>query len=208
MGLGSRPSCFGRRDEIPRDWVQYVSLTVSVTPRSKFTLKNLGRSWLRSVTHYMFLADPRTLRVIGEPKKSNAAIIRTSQDAGMHLQTVSVTWNFMLKDDVHVRVLHSPFISRTKIASWRWIFANGSSKRTCCIDTYICLWGDMYVYRLLLLSWYKLDFKYPVLVFVTFAMYSLFLRFDFYRRRLAQSPVEANAEMDLTECQMLGVEPT
>jgi len=53
----------------------------------KFRGIEFSRCWLRSVTHYMFLADPRTLRAIGEPKLSNLAIIKTSLDAGMHIQT-------------------------------------------------------------------------------------------------------------------------
>lgn len=49
----------------------------------------VAQAWFRSVTHYMFLSDPRTLRIIGEPKRNNPAIIKTSCDAGMHLETVS-----------------------------------------------------------------------------------------------------------------------
>lgn len=48
-----------------------------------------AQAWFRSVTHYMFLSDPRTLRIVGEPKRNNPAIIKTSCDAGMHLETVS-----------------------------------------------------------------------------------------------------------------------
>lgn len=37
----------------------------------------------------MFLADPRTQRIICEPKQSNPAILRVMSDAGMHVETVS-----------------------------------------------------------------------------------------------------------------------
>ncbi|KAI5118339.1 hypothetical protein M0805_009142 [Coniferiporia weirii] len=53
----------------------------------KFRGQVYSQAWFRSVTHYMFLADPRTARIIGEPKRNNPAIIRTSIDAGMHLET-------------------------------------------------------------------------------------------------------------------------
>ncbi|KIJ15784.1 hypothetical protein PAXINDRAFT_168799 [Paxillus involutus ATCC 200175] len=46
-----------------------------------------AQAWLRSVHHYLFLADPRTERVIGEPKAENAAMIQISLDATMHLAT-------------------------------------------------------------------------------------------------------------------------
>lgn len=45
--------------------------------------------WVRSLVHYIFLADPRTDRVIGEPSEENAAIIKVADNAGFHLQTVS-----------------------------------------------------------------------------------------------------------------------
>ena len=48
----------------------------------------LGQAWFRSLTHYIFLADPRTAKIIGEPKRINGAIIKMSINAGMHLQTV------------------------------------------------------------------------------------------------------------------------
>ncbi|TDL21205.1 hypothetical protein BD410DRAFT_840675 [Rickenella mellea] len=47
-----------------------------------------AQAWFRSVTHYLFLADPRTQRIIGEPKHGNAAIMKMSIDGGMHVQTV------------------------------------------------------------------------------------------------------------------------
>ena len=37
----------------------------------------------------MFLADHRTYRIIGEPKRSNPGVVKLSLDAGMHLDTVS-----------------------------------------------------------------------------------------------------------------------
>ncbi|KAG6844140.1 hypothetical protein H0H87_009483, partial [Tephrocybe sp. NHM501043] len=50
--------------------------------------KFLGGSelWLRSLQHYMFLAEPRTNRITGEPKKSNALMVKAAQTAGYHVQ--------------------------------------------------------------------------------------------------------------------------
>ncbi|KAL5534935.1 hypothetical protein ACEPAF_3025 [Sanghuangporus sanghuang] len=55
----------------------------------KYRGHEFSQAWFRSLTHYMFLADPRTWRIIGEPKRINGPIIRTSEDAGMHLETKS-----------------------------------------------------------------------------------------------------------------------
>ncbi|KAG5723244.1 putative lysine N-acyltransferase C17G9.06c [Termitomyces sp. T112] len=48
--------------------------------------KFLGGSelWLRSLVHYIFLADPRTNRVVGEPKQTNSVILKAAQSAGFH----------------------------------------------------------------------------------------------------------------------------
>ncbi|KAH8111536.1 hypothetical protein DFH11DRAFT_1546642 [Phellopilus nigrolimitatus] len=46
-----------------------------------------GRRTFRSITHYTFLAEARTAR---EPKRANAALVRTSVDGSMHLETRSV----------------------------------------------------------------------------------------------------------------------
>ena len=53
------------------------------------SLLYLAQAWFRSMTHYMFLSDHRTFRVVGEPKRSNPGVVKLSLDAGMHLDTVS-----------------------------------------------------------------------------------------------------------------------
>ncbi|KAH8111118.1 acyl-CoA N-acyltransferase [Phellopilus nigrolimitatus] len=53
----------------------------------RFRGQAYSQAWFRSITHYIFLAETRTTRVVGEPKRANAAIVRTSVDAGMHLET-------------------------------------------------------------------------------------------------------------------------
>jgi hypothetical protein len=52
------------------------------------TTGNTAAIWLRSLVHYIFLADSRTDRVIGEPKESNIAIIKTAVNASFHVHTV------------------------------------------------------------------------------------------------------------------------
>ena len=44
---------------------------------------------MTGIHHFLFLSDPRTLRIIGEPKASNAAVIRLSEATGMNVNTVS-----------------------------------------------------------------------------------------------------------------------
>lgn len=48
----------------------------------------VAQSWLRSIHHYIFLADPRTEHAIGEPKASNGAIVQVALDSMMHFETV------------------------------------------------------------------------------------------------------------------------
>lgn len=53
----------------------------------KFRGQVYSQAWFRSIGHYCFLSDPRTVRLVGEPKRSNPAILKTSVDAGMHFET-------------------------------------------------------------------------------------------------------------------------
>jgi hypothetical protein len=49
----------------------------------------VAQAWLRSIHHYIFLADPRTEHAVGEPKADNGAIVQISLDSTMHIETVS-----------------------------------------------------------------------------------------------------------------------
>ncbi|KAH8105068.1 GNAT domain-containing protein [Phellopilus nigrolimitatus] len=62
------------------------SLSLNLTDQHERLLRT-AQAWFRSNTHYIFHAEVRTARVVGEPKRANAAIVRTSVDAGMHLET-------------------------------------------------------------------------------------------------------------------------
>lgn len=44
--------------------------------------------WIRSLCHYIFLADPRTDRVAGEPSSDNVPIAKASEASGFHTETV------------------------------------------------------------------------------------------------------------------------
>ena len=44
---------------------------------------------MAGIHHYLFLSDPRTLRVIGEPKAQNHAVIALSEAVGMNVNSVS-----------------------------------------------------------------------------------------------------------------------
>ncbi|KAH7890306.1 acyl-CoA N-acyltransferase [Phlebopus sp. FC_14] len=59
-----------------------------LTGEEKFRGWERAQAWLRSLHHYIFLADPRTSRVFGEPKADNAAIVQVSLDATMHIETI------------------------------------------------------------------------------------------------------------------------
>ncbi|KAG6914718.1 hypothetical protein DXG01_015748, partial [Tephrocybe rancida] len=67
--------------------------------------KFLGGSelWLRSLAHYLFLADPRTHRVVGEPKAANVSMVKAAQTAGYRIQAVRacVSLDAELVTDMH-----------------------------------------------------------------------------------------------------------
>jgi len=69
---------------------------------AKVLIPCIAEVWLRSLAHYLFLEDPRLLRVVGEPKESNVAINKAAAAAGYGLVTV--------------RCIAS--------SSWRWRWAN------------------------------------------------------------------------------------
>ncbi|KAF8149406.1 acyl-CoA N-acyltransferase [Crassisporium funariophilum] len=70
---------------IPGDWERGVHV---LNGESKFLGGGRADIWLRSLVHYIFLADPRTDRVIGEPSESNRAIMKVALNAGFHVETV------------------------------------------------------------------------------------------------------------------------
>ena len=48
-----------------------------------------AKAWISGIHHFLFLSDPRTLRVVGEPKAKNHAVIALSEAVGMNVHTVS-----------------------------------------------------------------------------------------------------------------------
>lgn len=69
----------------PKDWDRGMHVLVG---EEKFRGSDRAQAWLRSIHHYCFLADPRTERAIGEPRADNAAIVKVSLDAAMHIETI------------------------------------------------------------------------------------------------------------------------
>lgn len=47
-----------------------------------------AKAWIAAIHHFLFLSDPRTERVIGEPKATNDAVIKLSVAVEMNLNTV------------------------------------------------------------------------------------------------------------------------
>ncbi|KDR67514.1 hypothetical protein GALMADRAFT_258134 [Galerina marginata CBS 339.88] len=76
---------------VPGDWERGVHVLVG---EDKFLGGGRSEIWLRSLVHYLFLADPRTDRVAGEPRESNEAIFKVALHSGFHWQT---TFDFPYK---------------------------------------------------------------------------------------------------------------
>ncbi|KAF8067890.1 acyl-CoA N-acyltransferase [Lyophyllum atratum] len=68
-------------DAVVGDWEKGIHVLVG---EEKFLGGGRSELWLRSLVHYIFLADARTNRVIGEPKETNVAILKATQAAGFH----------------------------------------------------------------------------------------------------------------------------
>ncbi|KAL1943902.1 hypothetical protein VTO73DRAFT_3720 [Trametes versicolor] len=47
-----------------------------------------SKAWIAAIHHFLFLSDPRTERVIGEPKATNDAVIKLSVAVEMNLNTI------------------------------------------------------------------------------------------------------------------------
>ncbi|TFK62229.1 hypothetical protein BDN72DRAFT_398687 [Pluteus cervinus] len=69
---------------VPGDWERGIHVLVG---ESKFAGAGRAEIWIRSLCHYLFLADPRTYRVIGEPREDNIAIIKTVFNSEFHIET-------------------------------------------------------------------------------------------------------------------------
>ncbi|KAF8149405.1 acyl-CoA N-acyltransferase [Crassisporium funariophilum] len=69
----------------PGDWERGIHV---LNGESKFLGGGRSEIWIRSLLHYIFLADPRTDRVVGEPSENNKAIVKVAINSGFHIETV------------------------------------------------------------------------------------------------------------------------
>ncbi|KAI0795395.1 acyl-CoA N-acyltransferase [Abortiporus biennis] len=70
----------------------------------KFRGNARSQGWMSGIMHYLFLADPRTDRIIGEPKESNPAVLKLSLDIGMNIE-----FDFPYKRSVITRLSRDRF---------------------------------------------------------------------------------------------------
>ncbi|PPQ92986.1 hypothetical protein CVT25_000187 [Psilocybe cyanescens] len=75
----------------PGDWERGIHVLVG---EDKFLGGGRAEIWVRSLVHYIFLADPRTDRVCGEPSQANIAIVKVASKSGFHIET---TFDFPYK---------------------------------------------------------------------------------------------------------------
>ncbi|KAF9231745.1 acyl-CoA N-acyltransferase [Melanogaster broomeanus] len=68
-----------------RDWDRGYHILVG---EERFRGWERAQAWQRSIIHYLFLADPRTERVMAEPNAQNPAMLQVSLDATMHIATL------------------------------------------------------------------------------------------------------------------------
>jgi len=68
-----------------KDWDRGIHVLVG---EERFRGWERAQAWLRSIHHYIFLADPRTDNAIGEPKLSNGPIVQVALGTKMHIETV------------------------------------------------------------------------------------------------------------------------
>ncbi|KAG8221718.1 hypothetical protein J3R82DRAFT_2006 [Butyriboletus roseoflavus] len=68
-----------------KEWDRGIHVLVG---EERFRGWERAQAWLRSIHHYIFLADPRTENAMGEPKADSGAIVQLSLDSTMHIETV------------------------------------------------------------------------------------------------------------------------
>ncbi|KAF5328745.1 hypothetical protein D9619_011584 [Psilocybe cf. subviscida] len=70
---------------VPGDWERGIHVLAG---ESRFVGAGRSELWVRSLLHYIFLADPRTDRVVGEPSVTNIGIAKVAVNSGFHFETV------------------------------------------------------------------------------------------------------------------------
>ncbi|KJA18349.1 hypothetical protein HYPSUDRAFT_145083 [Hypholoma sublateritium FD-334 SS-4] len=70
---------------VPGEWERGIHVLVG---EEKFLGNGRAEIWIRSLCHYIFLADPRTDRVAGEPSSDNVPIAKAGEASGFHTQTI------------------------------------------------------------------------------------------------------------------------
>jgi len=72
---------------IPEGPLDYDRGLHALVGEKKFRGGAFSPCWMRSINHYMYLADTRTQRTLAEPKSQNTAMIKACSNAGMLSQT-------------------------------------------------------------------------------------------------------------------------
>ncbi|KAG2005708.1 hypothetical protein CC2G_002091 [Coprinopsis cinerea AmutBmut pab1-1] len=93
----------------PGEWDRGVHVLVG---ESKFLGGGRSELWLRSLVHYIFLADPRTNRVLGEPDARNKAIAKVAENADFHRVLV---FDFPYKRSLMVLHARDKFFTQCKL---------------------------------------------------------------------------------------------
>ncbi|HSK41074.1 MAG TPA: GNAT family N-acetyltransferase, partial [Arenibaculum sp.] len=98
-----RLGAYYEADDFDRGWHVLVGNTA-----------HLGRkktaSWFRSINHYLFLDDPRTRRIVGEPRAEHVRMLRYAEQTGF----VKVKeFDFPHKRSALMRCDRDPFFART-----------------------------------------------------------------------------------------------
>jgi hypothetical protein len=69
----------------PGDWDRGLHVLVG---EDKFRGAERSTQWHRALIHYCFLTDPRTEKVMAEPKAANTSVLKVQLDSAMHIATI------------------------------------------------------------------------------------------------------------------------
>ncbi|KAJ2925550.1 hypothetical protein H1R20_g11549, partial [Candolleomyces eurysporus] len=96
-------------DQAAGEWDRGIHILVG---EDKFLGGGRSKIWIRSLVHYLFLNDPRTFRILGEPDGGNPNVLRVADVGGFYRPTL---FDFPYKRSILVFQNREKFFRMTEL---------------------------------------------------------------------------------------------